>query len=79
MGLLDGVRGGQQPARVARIVTGRHGAGTGRGGRGGSGGIGRTRTEAMEADILSWSLLQVAVYLCFSKQQHMGVNSAQHQ
>ena len=38
LGLLDGARGGPHSARVARIVTGRHGAGSG-----GGGGRGRER------------------------------------
>ena len=42
--------------------------------------MGTTRKEAIKADILLLlSLLQVAVYLCSSKQQDMGLDSVQHQ
>ena len=43
-------------------------------------GMRTTRKEAIEADILLWCpCCKVAIYLYFSKQQDMGLDSVQHQ
>ena len=54
LGFLDGARGGLQSARVARLVTGRHGACRGAGAAGG-GGTKATREGATEVNVLLWS------------------------
>ena len=43
------------------------------------GAMATTRKEAMERDIVVVvSLLIVAEYMCFSKQQYIGLDSVQH-
>ena len=44
-----------------------------------SDGMGTTRKKSYGGRCIVVSLMQVAVYLCFSKQQNIGVDSVQHQ